>query len=128
MNVQRAHGTDGQQGVFNEMRGGPAAGVWQTKGRLVQGEVSGRQGPDHAGPGWPSKEFGFYSKHNRRATEGFQQKRNMPALFCALRYPFWKMDVRIDGVPLFQLETRTPHLSWGRGPFPLWMLSSVATK
>lgn len=115
MKVQRAGGTDGEQGVFNEMRGGPAAGIWQTKERLVQSEVSRRQGPDHAGPGWPSKEFGFYSKHNRRALKDFSKKEICLLFFCALRYPFWKMDVHIDGVPLSQLETRTPHLSWGKG-------------
>lgn len=59
VNVQRACGSDRGQGVFNELSGGPSAGVLQMKERMVQGELVRRRGPDPAGLGWPSQEFDF---------------------------------------------------------------------
>lgn len=53
--VQRSCGSDGEQSVFGELRGSCSAGAWEAEGRMAQSEAAERQGPDYAGPNWPSR-------------------------------------------------------------------------
>lgn len=58
VNMLRACGSDRGQGVFQELRGGPSAGVLQMKDRMSKVSLSGL--------GWPSQEFDFILSTTRR--------------------------------------------------------------
>lgn len=98
VNVQRPCGSDWKQSVFKQWED-----VLQLEVGRQRGEWSTEKLPEesnYTGPGWQSKEFVFYSKHNRKEQKYISREAICPQ-FHALRCPSWRTNGRYHWVFLF---------------------------